>query len=136
MANSHHRFALLPSTASRNAFLLLTSRALRAFGDGLISLVLPYYLIGLGFDALAIGLITAADSSGQRPFQARSISRPSTREIDFSRSNRAMISSAGECPLSIRFWKCISDWQSNPKGSSVFGALATISCARSRAVSA
>jgi len=64
MADGHHRLGLLPSTARHDALLLLASRGLRAFGDGLISLLLPYYLIALGFDALAIGLIITATLLG------------------------------------------------------------------------
>ena len=39
---------LLPASTTPEASLLLASRALRAFGDGLVSLLLPAYLATLG----------------------------------------------------------------------------------------
>jgi hypothetical protein len=39
---------------------LLCVRGLRAFGDGCISLLLPVYLITLGFTPLMVGVITTA----------------------------------------------------------------------------
>jgi len=47
-----------------DAKLLLWTRGLRAFGDGYISLLLPYYLTLLGFGALEIGAIVAATLLG------------------------------------------------------------------------
>ena len=46
---------LLPDSATRDASLLLWSRGLRAFGDGLVSIVLPAYLLLRGFDAFEVG---------------------------------------------------------------------------------
>lgn len=43
---------------------LLAARALRAFGDGFISLLLPYYLTLLGYTALQIGLLVTATLLG------------------------------------------------------------------------
>ncbi|HZB94172.1 MAG TPA: MFS transporter [Stellaceae bacterium] len=58
------RLRLLPAGTGREARLLLCGRALRAFGDGFVSLLLPVYLKLLGFDDLAIGLLTAATLAG------------------------------------------------------------------------
>jgi predicted MFS family arabinose efflux permease len=44
--------------------LLLTARGIRSFGDGLISLVLPVYLLELGYGAVATGLIATATLLG------------------------------------------------------------------------
>jgi MFS family permease len=45
----------------RSVFLLLYSaRALRGFGDGFATIVLPVYLAKIGFDATQIGLVAAA----------------------------------------------------------------------------
>ena len=55
---------LLPASAAPEAGLLLTSRALRAFGDGLVSLLLPVHLAGLGFGAFEIGLLATATLAG------------------------------------------------------------------------
>ena len=55
---------LLPPEFGREARLLLCGRALRAFGDGFVSLLLPIYLKLLGFDDLAVGILTAATLAG------------------------------------------------------------------------
>lgn len=49
---------------SPRARLLLTSRGLRAFGDGFIALTLPVYLIGLGLSPFQVGLIVTATLMG------------------------------------------------------------------------
>ena len=43
---------------------VLLARALRAFGDGAISLLLPVYLTALGFDALEVGVLATATLLG------------------------------------------------------------------------
>ena len=43
---------------------VLVARALRAFGDGAISLLLPVYLTALGFDAVAVGAFATATLLG------------------------------------------------------------------------
>src|SRR5215208_3467492 len=55
---------LLPASATPEAGLLLLSRALRAFGDGLVSLLLPAYLAALGHGPFEIGLIATATLAG------------------------------------------------------------------------
>ncbi|HXF67017.1 MAG TPA: MFS transporter [Burkholderiales bacterium] len=55
---------LLPAGAHAEARLLLAARALRAFGDGYVSLLLPYYLTLLGFSALEVGVIATATLLG------------------------------------------------------------------------
>ena len=56
--------ALLPASAAPEAKLLLASRTLRAFGDGLVSVLLPVYLARLGFGAFEIGLVATATLAG------------------------------------------------------------------------
>lgn len=51
-------------TYSSEARLLLIARALRAFVDGFICVLLPAYLLALGFDALLVGIIGAATLLG------------------------------------------------------------------------
>ncbi|ESZ11283.1 ABC transporter permease [Mesorhizobium sp. L48C026A00] len=58
------RFALIPSGAGPAATYLLASRGLRAFGDGLVSLLLPAYLAALGFNPFEIGILTTATLAG------------------------------------------------------------------------
>lgn len=54
----------LPAGTAPEARLLLTARGLRALADGYVSLLLPYYLTLLGFDALTIGLLITATLLG------------------------------------------------------------------------
>jgi len=47
----------LPSSASADGVRLLTSRALRGFADGAVSVLLPSYLTAIGFGSAQIGAI-------------------------------------------------------------------------------
>src|SRR5687768_11545819 len=51
-------------SARPEARLLLISRSVRAFGDGMVSLILPVYLTALGFDVFAIGVLVTATLAG------------------------------------------------------------------------
>lgn len=55
---------MLPPGTLPDARVLLAARALRAFGDGFVSLLLPYYLILLGYSALQVGLLVTATLLG------------------------------------------------------------------------
>lgn len=55
---------LLPPGTVHDARVLLWTRGIRAFGDGYISLLLPYYLTLLGFDAFDVGVIITATLFG------------------------------------------------------------------------
>ena len=55
---------LLPATATRDARLLLLARGLRAVSDGFVSIILPAYLLLLGFDALQVGALATATLLG------------------------------------------------------------------------
>lgn len=48
---------LPPFRLSRDARVLLLARAIRAFADGLVSIVLPLYLLARGFSTLQIGAL-------------------------------------------------------------------------------
>ena len=54
----------LPRSASPAATLVLIARGLRAVVDGCISVVLPAYLLALGFGALQIGVLSTATLLG------------------------------------------------------------------------
>ncbi len=56
--------ALIPAGASADARWVLGARALRAFGDGFVSLLLPLYLLQLGFGAFAIGAVITSTLIG------------------------------------------------------------------------
>lgn len=55
---------MLPSTATRDARLLLTTRVLRGFSDGAVAVVLASYLTALGFQPLAVGAIATGTMLG------------------------------------------------------------------------
>jgi predicted MFS family arabinose efflux permease len=55
---------LLPRGTSGDARRILAARGLRAFADGFVSLLLPIYLVELGFSALAIGAIVTSTLIG------------------------------------------------------------------------
>jgi MFS family permease len=44
--------------------VLLAGRVVRAFGDGFVSVLLPVYLLALGFDAVAVGAVSTATLLG------------------------------------------------------------------------
>jgi MFS family permease len=54
----------LPRGVSSDAVRIFVARALRAFGDGFVALLLPIYLVALGFDPLAIGAIVTSTLIG------------------------------------------------------------------------
>ena len=55
---------LLPASATRDAWLLLAARGLRAISDGFVSILLPAYLLLLGYDALQVGMLATATLLG------------------------------------------------------------------------
>lgn len=56
--------ALLPSGASADAKVLLITRGIRAFADGLVYVMLPGYLILLGLSGLQVGAVVTASLLG------------------------------------------------------------------------
>jgi MFS family permease len=54
----------MPQGASSDAIRVLAARAVRAFGDGFVALLLPIYLLELGFSAFAIGVIVSGTLIG------------------------------------------------------------------------
>jgi len=55
---------LLPPGTAPDAALILTARGIRAFTDGYVALLLPYYLTLLGYSALEVGVIATATLFG------------------------------------------------------------------------
>jgi len=51
-------------TESNHVIRLLVAKGLRAFGDGYVSLLLPLYLLGLGFSPLQVGIIATTTLVG------------------------------------------------------------------------
>jgi hypothetical protein len=59
----------MPEGVERGALILLVARGLRGMCDGFIAVLLPGYLLALGFGQLAVGLVSttvsgSSDSSG------------------------------------------------------------------------
>src|SRR6266513_4871153 len=54
----------LPPGVSADVLRVLAARGVRAFGDGFVALLLPIYLIELGFSPLAIGAIVTSTLIG------------------------------------------------------------------------
>src|SRR5262245_28764098 len=55
---------VLPPGAGRDAALLLETRSVRAFGDGVVSVVLAVYLAALGLSDLRIGIVVTTTLLG------------------------------------------------------------------------
>jgi MFS family permease len=57
---SNHQHEGIPLNLRSSFLLLYSARALRGFGDGFATIVLPVYLAKIGFDPAQIGLVAAA----------------------------------------------------------------------------
>ena len=55
---------LLPASAGHDARVLVTTRVIRGFSDGVVSIVLASYLTSLGFTPLAVGAIVTGTMLG------------------------------------------------------------------------
>lgn len=55
---------LVPAGADRSALPLLAARALRAFTDGYVAVLLPAYLLALGFGGWTVGVLSTATLLG------------------------------------------------------------------------
>jgi len=55
---------IVPSGVEASVILLLAGRSLRGFCDGFIAVLLPAYLLALGFDEFAVGAISSATLIG------------------------------------------------------------------------
>ena len=55
---------LLPDEVEKSALPLLVARALRAFADGFIAVLLPAYLLALGLSTLDVGILSTATLLG------------------------------------------------------------------------
>ena len=55
---------ILPAGTAAEVRLLLTGRALRAFADGYVAVLLPAYLVALGFGTFDVGVLSTATLMG------------------------------------------------------------------------
>lgn len=65
------RRLLLPDGVDERVLPLLVGRALRAFADGYVAVLLPAYLLALGFNTLDVGILSTATLLGLRLPQLR-----------------------------------------------------------------
>jgi hypothetical protein len=65
----------MPPGASADALRVLTARGVRAFGDGFVALLLPIYLVELGFSALAVGAIVTSTLRDGHPHARGGVDR-------------------------------------------------------------
>lgn len=104
-----NRHFLLPPGTLPDARLLLAARALRAFGDGYVSLLLPYYLTLLGYGALDIGLLVTATllGSGAMTLGIGFVAhRHSARKLLFAAS-LLMVATGLATPVFTDFWPLV-----------------------------
>jgi len=69
---------LFPQSANADARRLVWAKSLRAIGDGYVSVLLPAYLILLGYDSVVVGILTTATLIGSATltlFAGRMVSR-------------------------------------------------------------
>jgi MFS family permease len=64
MVTGDEWWRLLPPGTSGDALRVLAARGVRAFADGFVALLLPIYLVEIGFSALAVGVIVASTLVG------------------------------------------------------------------------
>ncbi len=64
MSRSLHERGWVPAGADASAWPLLAARALRAFADGYMALLLPAYLLALGLGTLEVGIVSTATMLG------------------------------------------------------------------------
>jgi hypothetical protein len=64
MVTGDEWWRLLPPGTSGDALRVLAARGVRAFADGFVALLLPNYLVEIGFNALAVGAIVASTLVG------------------------------------------------------------------------
>ena len=50
--------------ASRNLLILMSARSLRAFADGYVAVLLPAYLLALGYGTFEVGLLATVTMLG------------------------------------------------------------------------
>jgi MFS family permease len=106
MRHSFLPFKFLPPGVLPDAKLLLWARGLRAFGDGYVSLLLPYYLTLLGYSAFEIGAIFTATllGSGLMTLGMGFIAHRYRQRNLLEAATILMIATAGAFLLTSDFW--------------------------------
>lgn len=99
-------FSLLPAGTMIDARRLFAARALRAFADGYVALLLPYYLTLLGYNALEIGILITATllGSGAMTLGAGSIAHRYRSRSLLAVASLLMAASGVGITLATDFW--------------------------------
>jgi MFS family permease len=100
---------IMPSGASTDARWILSARALRAFADGSVSVLLPIYLLELGFGALAIGAIVTSTlvGSAMLTLTIGAIAHRFSRRALLRSASLLMIATGGAFALSTDYWPLV-----------------------------
>jgi MFS family permease len=119
---------VVPAGADAAALRFLVARALRAFADGYVAVLLPAYLLALGFGQIDVGLLSTATLAGsalatlavgvighrwpaQRLLQAAAVLMAATGLCfagwwpSAARSIRVRATSACSCHSNMRGWR-------------------------------
>jgi len=99
----------MPPGASHDARWILAARGTRAFADGFVALLLPIYLLELGFGALAIGSIITSTLIGSAllTFWVGRIAHRFGRRALLNGACLLMIATGGAFALSTEYWPIV-----------------------------
>ena len=97
----------MPVGVAETAYPLLAARALRAFGDGYVAVLLPAYLLVLGFDQLDVGFLTTATLAGS------ALAMLGLGAIGHRWTTRRLLLFAA---LSLLEWVLLRRWHESAKG--------------------
>jgi len=100
---------LIPSGANHDARWILAARGTRAFADGFVALLLPIYLLELGFGALAIGSIITSTLIGSAllTLWVGQIAHRFGRRVLLNSACLLMIATGGAFALSTEYWPIV-----------------------------
>jgi len=101
---------LIPTGATRDARWVLAARAIRAFADGFVCLLLPIYLLELGFDAFAIGALITATLLGSAllTFCVGQMAHRYPRRVLLRAACLLMIATGGAFALTTEYWPLLA----------------------------
>ena len=88
---------------------MLVARSIRAFGDGFVSLLLPIYLLELGFGTFAIGSIITSTLIGSAllTFSTGLVAHRFARRTMLRSACLLMIATGGAFALSTQYWPIV-----------------------------
>ena len=100
---------LVPAGASIDARWVLAARSIRAFADGFVSLLLPIYLLELGFGTFAIGSIITSTLIGSAllTFSIGLVAHRYARRAMLRSACLLMIATGAAFALSTDYWPIV-----------------------------